>query len=175
MRARTTCACTTSARTSGGLTSKKAFDFLKASAGCSKPRAVSREKHAKPAVYSDKSDTQHSNLSLESLKIRVNPVPPRHSIESSAERKLHGDLLHLKEGPRDGLQKKLSQGGAREPVGTALTLNSRASFSEGRATGRQGLDLNLVREHMEKYPVLKMDLVTSLEKKDASRPLGHRG
>lgn len=120
--------------------------------------------------YSDHSDMQQqSNVSLESLKIRVKPVPRQHSIESSAEKH------HLKD-PSEDLQRNQSQEKKKDKITSMFMLNSRVSFSENRmVNGARNLDFNLLREQMEKYPVLKMDFVTSLEKENSTRSMGLRG
>lgn len=152
---------------------------MQTTSGYSKSRTYAQDKQQKSHGHSDHSDQdKHSNVSLESLKIRVKPVIRQHSIESSAERYYlsnASDENHLKNLSKESLQKKLTQDKKRNNTTNALKLKTRISFSESRlVNGTRNLDLNLVRLQMEKHPVLKMDYVTSIEKEESSQSLGAR-
>jgi hypothetical protein len=160
-----------------GLISKKAFDYLKSGIGLSKTRNFG--KTSRGNGVSEKSETQHfSNISLESLKIRVKPVPRQHSIESSAEKyfaKDHNESQFVKNDSKESISGKFpyEKGELRK---SGVFGGSRQSYPESKLNGPHGqLDLNCVREQMEKYPVLKMDIVTSLEKRMTSKVLNQKG
>jgi hypothetical protein len=155
--------------------SKKAFEYLKSGVEMCKSRNFG--KTFRGTGESEKSEIQnYSNLSLESLKIRVKPVPRQQSIESSAEKYFAKDYkeeyYNIHESKRN-----LNDATEKEDIRkSGVRLKSQISFTEKKmALLNNKLDLNLVREQMEKYPVLKMDIVTSLEKRMTSKGLNQKG
>ena len=163
---------------------------MKNGKGMQKSRNQNREKNPKTNGYSDysKESQDFSNISMESLKIRVKPATKQAS-DSSADKYFYKDFSNEQmQNSKENLQKKPTEISNDDSFvqktsniskrKSAIMLNSRASFIENRLSIKpRQFDLNILKEYMEKFPVLKLDMVTSLEKKRKknSKLIMHRG
>lgn len=165
----------------GANRSKMAFEFLKSENSTKQIRVMSKEKNSRGNGYSEysKETNEFSNLSLESLEIRVKPVIKQQSIELSSEKQSQKDIkafiprfkksscedMVLKE-ENLSIGETVSKGTTSNDLRmTLIKLNTRKSNVDSKpANFYKNINLHTVREYMERYPVLKMDMITSLEK-----------